>query len=380
MPSTGWSRYPKIAHTLSRTVDETNGTSEFIVTEKIHGANFSCIVPPRGSGGAEDVLYASRGGLIAASDNFFGFRSCGLAERLVPRVLSLRDTLTANGTAPADATVIIYGELCGGLYPHDDIPVQRGAAPVQRGCWYAPTLQYVGFDMALGSATGLQFLSFDVARAAAVAAGLLFATPLCRGALADCLAHPVRFESGLPATLGLPRIPENWAEGVVLRPARESAAGARASRGMLKIKIPEFSEKQYQNEGWRDARHGGKASGGGGAGGGPGEGWASAEASLRYEMLAAVNEQRLASVQSKRGFVDAADRQACRRVLDDLMCDVEEALIEDGLLPGEPGVLRRRHAELHCELECTARKLVVRYLRAQLLLRECDDAVAADDG
>ena len=99
--------------------------------------------------------------------------------------------------------------------------------------------------------------------------------------------------------------------------------------------------------------------------------WVEAETLLRYEMLAAVNQQRLDSVLSKSARVDAADKAACRRLLHDFKVDVAEALAEDGLL--KPATTERnmpalqqlavRHAPLHAELEAASRTLITKFLR-----------------
>jgi len=382
-PATDWSRYPKIAESSAPC---SSTTGEWICTEKAHGANFSSVAAPAGN-----VLFASRSGVLADSDNFFGFKSVGLDSFLESRICALREELVRVGIAGADATVIIYGELCGGHYPHADVPaVNGGVGPVQRGIWYSPTLCFIGFDIAVldssnddetgaaepAAAPPPRFLDFDVARAAAIAAGIRFTTPLLRGTLAQCLDAEVRFASTIPAALGLPPLPAevpNLAEGLVVRPAREPAAASagRGSRGLIKRKIPEFSEKQYSNEEWRSARHG-MASGGGGGGG---VSWAEAEDLVRYEMLAAINQQRLDAVVSKVGQVDTDDKPACRQLLRDFMVDVAEALVEDGLLAARhvaeaaaPPLqqLTARHPLLHEELEKHSRTLVARFLRRRM--------------
>ena len=91
-------------------------------------------------------------------------------------------------------------------------------------------------------------------------------------------------------------------------------------------------------------------------------------------MLAAVSAPRLDNVLSKTVRVEARCRVACRKLCDELMRDVQDALVEDGLLSleeeeqdeGGASALRRRHAALHSELEVAARKLVTRFLRAQM--------------
>lgn len=378
-----WSRYPKIADSSAPIMSRALLSTEWLCTEKAHGANFSAAVACDGQ-----VHFAARSGLLAASDNFYGYKSQGLDAYLVPRVLALRTALVRDGFVTANDTLVVYGELCGGHYPHPAVPaVAGGVGPVQRGVWYSPALVFIAFDIAVvpvaaDAAAGdgrladmalssshqrTRFLDFDVARAASIAADLRFTQPLRRGTLAHCLDLDVRFASTIPTTLGLPTLPaehSNWAEGLVVRPVREPPPDG--GRGLVKRKIPEFSEKQYSHDHWRGARHGAVSSRGSAS-----MSWVEAETLLRYEMLAAVNQQRLDSVLSKSARVDAADKAACLRLLHDFKVDVAEALAEDGLL--QPATTERnmpalqqlavRHAPLHAELEAASRTLITKFLR-----------------
>ena len=195
-----WSRYPKIADSSAPIMSRALLSTEWLCTEKAHGANFSAAVACDGQ-----VHFAARSGLLAASDNFYGYKSQGLDAYLVPRVLALRTALVRDGFVTANDTLVVYGELCGGHYPHPAVPaVAGGVGPVQRGVWYSPALVFIAFDIAVvpvaaDAAAGdgrladvalssshqrTRFLDFDVARAASIAADLRFTQPLRRGTLA----------------------------------------------------------------------------------------------------------------------------------------------------------------------------------------------------
>lgn len=396
-----WRRYPKIAESTQRWPAEIKSNAgRWVATEKIHGANFSAHCAADGT-----VEFASRSGLLSPADNFFGFRSQGLDATLAVRARALRDVLVGTH-ADADACIIIYGELCGGHYPHGDVTAPPGVLPVQKGVWYSPDIVFVGFDVFVSAvSTGggrAGFLDFEIARTASLSAGFHYAEPLFVGDLAGCLSFDSRFTSRLATqTLGLPPLGgPNLAEGLVVRPLQEPSAAASAAgsgsgnggggsgggtydRKLLKRKIAEFSEKQYSNPDWRGAR--------GGGGGGDGAG-ADAESLLRYEMMAAVTEQRLDNVVSKVGRVDPHDRAACRALLDELMRDVEQSLLDEALLAGDNDnhhhihhenhndnddnnddsmhatplcVLNARFPTLATELELACRKLVVTFLRGE---------------
>ena len=66
--------------------------------------------------------------------------------------------------------VLLFGELCGGRYPHPDVPPDPRVEAVQTGVWYSPTVEFYAFDIALelhggrineASHDSLFFLDFD---------------------------------------------------------------------------------------------------------------------------------------------------------------------------------------------------------------------------
>jgi hypothetical protein len=56
--------------------------------------------------------------------------------------------------------------------------------------------------------------------------------------------YPIRFESSIPARLGLPAIKNNVAEGVVIKPIKNITVGTGkgVARAILKLKLDEFKE------------------------------------------------------------------------------------------------------------------------------------------
>ena len=333
-----WEKFPKMAE---RSPADSNARDEWVVTEKLHGANFSVMTEASGS-----VAFAKRSGVLPATEDFYSFRSQRLDVALAAHA---RELFAALRTEHADLeSCCVFGELCGGKYPHADVPVVPGLQPVQCGIWYSPSLQFVAFDLAVCYSGGRRFFEFDAARRACEEAGFMFAAPIARGNLGACLGQE-RFGSRLAARLGLPPLEcANLAEGVVVRSAREPADGGRA---MFKQKIKEFSEAQYSHNDWKASRAGGCAAG-------PEE--LPADELLGYEIAAHVTEQRLAAVLSKRGRLDAADKRQCRELLDEFQADVVEALAEGGAIGAGEQALS---PPLAAELEQHSRRLISRYVR-----------------
>ena len=211
----------------------------WVVTEKIHGANFCVAV--------EGVLLraAKRKQWLEAGEDFFGHTR--LLDRLRGPLVELASA--ARHGRPQVASVLVYGELFGGAYPHPQVPPVAGVEPVQTGVWYTPDVAFCVLDVALRleDREDMEFLDHDRTLALARASGLMAAEPLLEGSYREAMAYPERFSSTIPGRLGLPALPEpNLAEGVVVRP--RPALSLETPRGrvrpLLKKKIAEFAEDE----------------------------------------------------------------------------------------------------------------------------------------
>lgn len=227
-----WSPYPKIP--ADRRLGEARGRS-WVAHEKVHGANFAVVCDAEGAHPAKRRELLGDGGL----DDFFGvgriWPALAVAATHCARILRERSG------AEASAVVTVYGELAGGRYPHPDVPRAPGAEPVQTGVWYSPELLWLPFDATVATGDGPCWVSDRTLRAAAAVAGLHCAPLLAEGSLARLQELPVVFPTVLPGLLGLPALPDNLAEGLVVKPAGESAGPARP---MAKFKQPAFAEDE----------------------------------------------------------------------------------------------------------------------------------------
>jgi len=327
------------------------GRTPFVVTEKVHGANFvlvvdivqglnnsgGCAAPPR-------VRFAKRSAILGAGEDFYGVRTYDrgrLAAALAASAEGIFRGLPRNSEELVQ--VAVHGELFGGFYPGVS-PATAACNAVQTGVWYSDRLAFIAFDVAVqtrqradctsgggggGGGSGYTerryYLDFDAARAVCEANGLLFAAPLFIGPFEACLAavDPEKLATSLPGRLGLPSLPEssgaNWAEGVVIKRLREQPGAPK--RFVLKRKAARFAEKAYGLA--TKPRNGIDHSGGGGGVGGP-------LAMLGWELCASVGSTaRLEAVLSKDGRPDWADRSACVAVLRALVVDAVADLDEE---------------------------------------------------
>ena len=180
----------------------------FAVQEKVDGANVSFLCDDL------DVRMAWRTAILSPEEPFFGYRE--VLERYSGQVYSLFNRLRLS--YPEMTSIAVFGELFGGYYPHPDVAPDPTARPVQKGIWYAPGHDFYAFDIYVFTRDGGFFLPVVEANALFSPAGLLYARNLFIGPLDDCLDYPSAFPSWIPAELGLPPLPGNLCEGIVLKP------------------------------------------------------------------------------------------------------------------------------------------------------------------
>jgi hypothetical protein len=90
---------------------------------------------------------------------------------------------------------------------------------VQTGVHYAPDVRFCAIDLAIVDRSGAgAFVPYHRAAELLAKAGVPIAPILATGTLHELLALPVTFATRVPAQLGLPALPDNWAEGMVIKP------------------------------------------------------------------------------------------------------------------------------------------------------------------
>jgi hypothetical protein len=236
----------------------------------------------------DELRLGKRKAWLRHDEPFFGWQL--LRAPLTAAIQAAKARLGAH-------TVVLYGELYGGAYPHPDVPAVPGLAPVQTGIWYAPDLRYAMFDalVAAGEDDEGEFLAHREVVALAREIGLDSPPVLLSGPRSAALMVPVRQPTRVPIGLGLPEIAGNFAEGVVLKPDARARPSARV---VYKQKIAEFDEQRF----------------------GEAEAWDADQrldlAGLLAHARRLVNPPRIASAASKWGL---ADRGA---LLDEISLDV----------------------------------------------------------
>ena len=289
--------------------------TDWVVTEKIHGANFGI------STDGSEVRFAKRKEFLPPDEDFFDYQS--LKNQLAHQVKEIFKILQAE--RPRLFRVAVYGELFGGEYPHPEVPEVSHVQAVQTGIYYSPKIEYCAFDIAVeenGKSDLRSYEDYDKALKIFQQVGMIGAKPLFIGKYEEALEYNLEFDSTIPSLLGLPQLPfKNPAEGIVIKPMKpiyvETSKGR--FRPILKKKIPKFAEDSrfHQATKWNSQKATVQTID------------LSFEEELSQEMLALVTETRLSNVISKVGRVSGSNGEMKQQLVQLLVSDVLETFNEE---------------------------------------------------
>ena len=212
---------------------EVPGDLEWVVQEKVHGANVSFLCD------GKDVRFAKRTSLLEDDDKFHNFQL--LLSAYKPKVLSLFAKI--KEAHPNVTSISVFGEMFGGHYAHPSVSAEKNVTLIQKGVNYTPAHEFYGFDIYLFEGEDGYYLTVDEVNRLFEDEGFLYAKTLMRGSLDQCLSHSNAFPTKIPQWLGLPEINDNICEGIVIRPV-EPRYLRNGSRVLIKSKNARFAEKK----------------------------------------------------------------------------------------------------------------------------------------
>uniref|UniRef100_U9SP78 RNA ligase domain-containing protein n=1 Tax=Rhizophagus irregularis (strain DAOM 181602 / DAOM 197198 / MUCL 43194) TaxID=747089 RepID=U9SP78_RHIID len=223
---------------------------EWVVTEKVHGSNFSFIT------NGKEIKCASRLGLLTDSTEYYGFQN--VKERYYKNIIKLWDIMLTKNLIKSksksksnnndddnlndddEKVIIIFGELFGGRYSHPDVKPIKNAIMCQFGIDYCPQNDFLAFDIY----DGKDFLNYDIMIDLFKESELPYLKPLFRGSFNDAFNYNPDFITTIPDLMGLPPLPfQNRAEGVIIKPVLTIRAKDKDRRVILKIKTTDFVER-----------------------------------------------------------------------------------------------------------------------------------------
>lgn len=118
---------------LNKVKEQMPATLQYVVQEKVHGANTSFICD------GTEVRFAKRTALLNADEKFFDFQE--ILARYRSQVMALYAMVKSDH--PEVNSLTLFGELFGGLYPHPDVQAQRNVMLIQKGVCYTPGHEFM---------------------------------------------------------------------------------------------------------------------------------------------------------------------------------------------------------------------------------------------
>ena len=209
-----------------------NKNIEYVVTEKVHGSNFSFITD------GKKVLVAKRTSVLTEEEIPKFFNAKLMLEKYKENVISLFEELFGK-EVEEQKIVQIFGEHFGGVYGEKSEP---GHIRIQKEVHYAPFNDFIVFDIRVKIGETEFWLSWDKVKKIAENNGFKVVPELFRGTFEEALEYPNEFITKVPELYGLEPIKGNIAEGVVIKPI-ESLHFKTGERVILKNKNDKFKEK-----------------------------------------------------------------------------------------------------------------------------------------
>ena len=143
----------------------------------------------------------------------------------------------------------------------------------------------------------MKYLDYEICLKLFKSCNLFYAEPLFIGKFEDTINFNVTFQSTIPMKLNLPKLKENQAEGIVVKPMKtiygKSLKGEK-KRIILKFKPKEFKEdlKYLKSEKWNETIDNSSLN-------------VSNYDLMFYEVQSLITNQRLENSISKIGFIDS---------------------------------------------------------------------------
>jgi Rnl2 family RNA ligase len=202
-------------HTHGRTIQtildvvKKHPTLEWVATEKVHGSNFQMTT------NGHEIKCGKRHSFLKDDENFYQFKT--VSDKYTQAMFQLLREV--QKLYPDLQTIVVYGELFGGIYPHKDVTPVPNVSRVQKNIYYCPHLDFYAFDIYMPDHN--RFLPYDICVWMWSLCGFLYAKSLRRGPFSELYETKVEnLSSWIPAHFNLPEMKHNLAEGIVIKPVQ----------------------------------------------------------------------------------------------------------------------------------------------------------------
>lgn len=212
----------------------------WLITEKVHGSNTQV------SYDGKKVSLGTRSHELVEGENCYNLQKviqfCNIDNKIKEIYNEFRSTKSVE-------KVVLFGEICGGSYPHVEVLKDNHATRVQKGVFYSQHNEWLMFDILLIVNGKREYLSgkdfINIANKYCIAT-----VPIL--GVANTLTEALSFDNAgksVVATklLGLPELNDNIMEGIVIRGYdRDTWTGQH--RSIIKSKNDKFAEKSHEKK------------------------------------------------------------------------------------------------------------------------------------
>lgn len=299
-------KYPSIEnhYNISKVkFTDVEGT-QWVVTEKLHGANYALYT------NGKEVRAAKRSGFVGRDENFYNHQL--VYDKFQSKVLDLFELLNESSDKKLEI-VAVHGELFGGNSMKDHVSKFK---PIQKGVFYTTGIEFLGFDVSvIDEDDRHHMLNFDGRVSSFRSVGIPHAPVLYIGSLDECVNFCERnktMNSLVPFLYGFGATPEdeisNVVEGFVLKPT-ETVFDVYGHPVAFKYKTEHFLEKSRDAAGKRS-----KATG-----------LSSKNQKIYESVMDYINDNRIESYQSKVGTIKRDELgKHIKGIIDDALEDFEK--------------------------------------------------------
>lgn len=211
---------------------------DFVVQEKIHGANFSFWVSD------QEIRCAKRTAFLEDNDNFYGWQE--VLDDWKQNLIHLRDfaeNYALKNFREEFHQMVLFGELFGGHYKHPDVP-NSSQKQLQKGIIYHPEIKFIPFDMYING----KLINLMQLQERMIALNIVHVPNLLEGTFQECMNYSNEFPSKIHELYGLPApdVESNICEGTVIKSV-EPLFFRNGQRVIFKNKNDKWTEKaQYK--------------------------------------------------------------------------------------------------------------------------------------
>jgi len=238
-------RYPSIENsyqikTVSHIIESEKSKQDWVVHEKIHGANFALYF------NGTEAKAAKRNSFLEGGENFYSANKIldKYKEKLVKSFSNVSSEILH--IVPNISYCILYGELYGGGV-HPDLKEPNSHKMIQKEIFYRPDHDFIAFDLCVVFENEEEaFLPWPLFTKFCNSVDIEYPKILFKGSLQECLQYPNEFYPYNP--FGLSELDKNVCEGTVIRPTNPFWLN-NEKRAVLKNKNDKFMEiKKVKNK------------------------------------------------------------------------------------------------------------------------------------